>query len=64
MGPPQVGNEIGPLELVDPWIGYQVFKKKKFDIVLEEHKYESLKYEPINSKLGSMFQSLGLIRQI
>jgi len=30
-----------------------------FDIVQEEHKYGFFKYEPINSKLGSMFQNLG-----
>jgi len=29
MGPPQVGGGIGPLGLVDSWIGYRVFKKKK-----------------------------------
>jgi hypothetical protein len=26
-GPPQVGGEIGPLQLVGPWIGYRVLKK-------------------------------------
>jgi len=35
-----------------------------FDIVQEKHKYESLKCEPINSKLGSMFQSLGFTQQV
>jgi len=29
MGLPQVGGGIGPLELVGPWIGYRVLKKKK-----------------------------------
>jgi len=33
-GPPQVGGEIGPLGLVDPWIGYRVLKKKKKKIVI------------------------------
>jgi len=28
MGPPQVGGGIGPLGLVGPKAGYQVFKKK------------------------------------
>jgi len=28
-GPPQVGGGIGPLGLVGPWIGYQVFQKIK-----------------------------------
>jgi len=28
-GLPQVGGEIGPLGLVDPWIGYRVFKERK-----------------------------------
>jgi len=27
MGPPQMGGENGPLELVSPWIGYRVLKK-------------------------------------
>jgi len=35
-----------------------------FDIVQEEHKYESLKCIPISSKLGSMLQSIGFIRQV
>jgi len=26
-GPSQVGGGIGPLELVDSWIGYRVFRK-------------------------------------
>jgi len=29
MGHPQVDGEIGPLGLVDSWIGYRVLKKKK-----------------------------------
>ena len=28
-GPLQVGSEMSPLELVDSWIGYRVFKKNK-----------------------------------
>lgn len=48
MGPPQVGGGIGPLGLVGPRAGYQVFKKKTLKRNIINLKEEFYFYHPTN----------------
>jgi len=48
MGPSQVGGGIGPLELVDSWIGYGVSKQKKIIYI-----YSKIYYNYLSEWLGA-----------
>jgi len=56
MGPPQVGGGIGPLGLVDSWIGYRVLKLKKNTVYLVDYVITSLiacsSLEDVKSSVG------------
>jgi len=51
-----VGGEIGPLRLVDSWIGYRVLKKKNqgHDLIIPLY---ILQFEPLNF----VFEALDMV---